>query len=809
MTRNRPAALGAALMLLAGSAGATPRSVELGATAEEAARRACWSYAAYLSLDAKGEPLLEGEKERRKARCETALAAWPVAARAEAGREVSRSFRVRHQAASEVVHAWSEDHEIALLEAAQGASKAIAKELKGLDRRRSALDAKVRPVRRDLEAARLAGNEPRHAALVAKLEPLEADRAAASADRALLAGYRAQVDAAAAVLAGLSRTASPRETAEERAARMLLAGFDDLRALGVAPAAKAIDAALGKSWIDLHARLLAARIVSRTPAKGEEASVLSDLTRLGDAWARAVALREALSEAERNASAEHSDAAFARLELLLEDSGDLAPEWARIAAGDAKEASRRAGLLAEAIADAEKRYPPKVIDPKLDPGRLPALRDPETEEVLSLHVDFARRTGLRVYDVPSDPANVRVENERGKLPKMPRNVYESRAVAIARYSELTGGAGLDEYRTILDGETVAGDQIHDILPRALDATLLTDPEVVEWIERDAAERAEVASIHDLAFSKGELRKISELDWRGIRRKWREYRDLSRAAGKDPDAIRFRAYLSDEDDVRLPLLEEVRERAERRDAAEFLVRLEAAGRADSPATETAALTAPTEATPLERAALDAALSAGDEARAAVLWRKVFGSGGTDPALLRLALEEARFARAATLKRDSVLGAGPLPRLEKLPPDRSLVGREDTSGAALAEVDPPPPATTDVRGRANAANAEPDGLAPAAEGDWTAAKAAWEDERTRRDQARIAHDQSLRQIRETTDANRRRHAQTVRDALGLGIGAAASCPDGQIPCHCPEAHDYTACHPGTYDDCSAGMIKHAFP
>lgn len=806
MKRRLPRVFVAMALLLSASAGADPRAVELAQEEEAAARRSCWEYVAYLALDAKGEPLIEGEKEKRKEVCRKNLTAWPLAARAAAGREASRALRVRHQAGNEVVRAWAKDNEVALLEAAQGVSAAIAAELTGLDRRQAKLEAKIRPIRRGLEAARLAGNEPRHAALVAKLEPLEEDRAAASADRALLAGYRVQVNAASAMLAGLSKPDGSRQIAEERAARALVSAFDDLLAIGSESARKKMEAALGGTWADLHARLSAARVVSRSYPTGREAVVLADLTRLGDAWARAVTLREALSEAERTGSTSNSDAAFRRLESLLEDSGDLAPEWARIAAADAKSASARANKLAEAMADAEKRFPPKVVDPKLDPGRLPGLRDPDTDEVMKLEVDFARRAGLRVYEIPSDPLNVRVESENGKLPKMPRTQFDARVVAIARYAELTAGAGMDEYRKILDGETVAGDQIHDILPRALDANLLADPEVVEWIRRDAAERAEVDSIHAIAYSKGELRKMSELDWRGIRRKWLEYRSLCRRAGEDPDPLRFRGYLSDEDRVRSPLEAKAKERAAKREEAAFLVRLEAAGDAGGPATDTLALTAPATATSLERGALEAALTAGDETRAAVLWRKVFGAGGTDPALLRLALDEARFARKATLERDSVLGAGPLPRLEKLPPDSALIGREDWSAPALAEVEPPPPATAEVRPQAMAAAAEPDGLAPAAEGDWTSAKAEWEEERRRRDQARIEHDAAVRQIREQTDANRRRHAQAVREGLGV---QASTCPEGQIPCQCPESHDFTACHPGTYDDCSAGMIKYAFP
>ena len=800
----------ATAMLLALSVGAgasaEPRAIEVAAEKQDAAIRSCWEYVAYLALDAKGAPLIAGEKEKRKAACRKDLSAWPLAARAEAGREVSRALRVRHQSGNEVVRAWAKDNEVALLEAAQGVSIAIAGELTGLDRRQALLDTKIQPLRRELDAARLAGNEPGHAALVARLEPLEADRAAAAADRALLAGYRAQVDAASAMLAGITKPEGPRRIAEERAARGLVSAFDDLLAIGSESAKKKMDAALGKTWPDLHARLSAARVVSRVYPTGREAVVLADLTRLGDAWARAVTLREALSEAERTGSASGSETAFLRLETLLEDSGDLAPEWARIAAADAKLAGLRARRLAESMADAEKRYPPKVVDPKLDPAKLPGIRDPDSDEVMTLEGDFARRTGIRVHNSASDPANVRVENEKGKFPKMPRNQYESRAVAIARYAELTGGAGLDEYRAILEGGTVPGDQIHDILPRELDANLLSDTEVVEWIRLDASERAEVESIHAIAYTKGELKKLSELDWRGIRRKWLEYRALCRRAGEDPEPLRFRGYLSDEDRVSVPLEAKAKERAAKREEAAFLVRLEAAGDAGSPATDTFALTAPAIATGLERSALEAALNAGDETRAAVLWRKVYGTGGADPALLRLALDEARFARKASLERDSVLGAGPLPKLEKLPPDRALMGREDFSGAALSEVELPPAATRDVRPQATAANVEPDGLAPAAEGDWTAAKTAWEDERRRRDQAVIEHEAAVRQIRETTDANRRRHAQTVREQLGM---QASSCPEGQIPCNCPESHDFTACHPGTYDDCASGMIKHAFP
>lgn len=796
----------AVLGLLSGGAGAEPRAIEIARDTEDVARRSCWEYAAYLALDAKGAPLITGEKEKRKAACRKDLTAWPLAARAEAGREASRALRVRYQTGNEVVRSWAKDNEVALLEAAQGVSAAIAAELTGLDRRQALLEGKIQPIRRELDAARLAGNEPGHAALVARLEPLEAERAAASADRALLAGYRAQVDSASAMLAGLTKPDGPRRIAEERAARALVSAFDDLLAIGSVSAKKKMDAALGKTWADLHARLSVARVVSRIYPTGREAVVLADLTRLGDAWARAVTLREALSEAERTGSASASDAAFTRLETLLEDSGDLAPEWARIAAADAKAAAVRAKKLGEAMADAEKRFPPKVVDPKLDPARLPGLRDPDTDEVMTLVADFARRTSLRVYEIPSDPLNVRVESEKGKLVKMPRAQFEARVVAIARYAELTAGAGMDEYRKILDGETVPGDQIHDILPRELDANLLADPEVVEWIRRDAAERAEVDSIHAIAYSKGELRKMSELDWRGIRRKWLEYRALCRRAGEDPEPLRFRGYLSDEDRVRVPLEAKAKERAEKREVAAFLVRLEAAGDAGYPATDTVALTAPATATSLERVALEAALTAGDETRAAVLWRKVYGPGGTDPALLKLALDEARFARRASLERDSVLGAGPLPRLEKLPADSALVGREDGSAPSLVEVDPPPAATTEVRPQAMAAASEADGLAPAAEGDWSTAKMAWEEERRSRDAAAIEHEAAVRTIRETTDANRRRHAQTVREQLGI---QASSCPEGQIPCQCPESHDFTACHPGTYDDCSAGMIKHAFP
>lgn len=810
-----------ALVSLAAGNGAVaePRSVEIEHEREADARLACWSYVALLSLDAKGQPIVPAEKPGRKSACERALATWPLATRAEAGREASRALRVRHQRANEVTLAWVKENEVAVLEAAQAVSGAIAGELSGLDKRQIALDAKIQPLRRRIDEARLAGNEPLHATFVARLEPLEAERAAAAADRALLSGYRKQIDGAAGTLAGLDRVPSSRATpaaiaarhaATERAARALVSAFDDLRALGLESAQKKMDAALAKTWTDLHVRLADAGIVTRSFPAGREAAILAELTRISDAWARAVALRAGLSEAERASDATAANAAslaaFRRLEALLEDAADLMPEWPRIAAADARAAAVRAESLAKAVAAAEKKLPPRVLDPKMDPASLPGIRDPKTKEVMTLETDFARRTGIRVWNLASDPPNVRVEADSGKLTVMPRNQYESRAIAIARYAELTAGAGMDEYRNILEGRTVPGDQIHDVLPRALDGGMVTDPEIVAWIREDAADRAEVAAVYEIAFTKGELAKISGLDWRGIRRKWREFRDLSRDAGMAPEPLRFRGWLSDEDEEREKLEPAAKKRAEAREKAAFLARLESAAGAGAAMTDTAALTAPTTATTLERSALEAALAAGDETRAAVLWRKVFGAGGTDPALLRMALDEARFQRSAVLKRDSVLGAGPLPKLEKLPADRALVPREDVSAAQIGLIEPPPPATTELRPHASAANAETDGLAPAAEGDWGAVKIVWDEERQRRDQAVIEHDQAVRTIRETTDANRRRHAQTLREALPI---AGGGCPEGQIQCGCPEAHDFTACHPGTYDDCSAGMIKHAFP
>lgn len=800
----------------------------------EDARQACDEYTAAQVAASKGAPLMPGEVERRKKRCDESLGKAQISIQAETARKAAAALQQQQKKADSVMLQWAQDNQKQLLQHAQTVGKS-------LDAHSAELDAQLRKVRDDsahlreqLHAARNDDDEYRR--IVDKLKPYELERLEIEKQKSKVQQVRRSLDDAASKL-GTLQTATDKlgeamDLADDvrageytKATQTVLSNLDEINDLRIDKVQRAIDENPWNTWDDLHRRLEDEGVLKKAQRMKSGIGVLKKVAAVKELYNEAVAFKQELDDIDADEyspqSTKDASKAFLAVSTLLDKASDYMPDHLQNAVKGTAAALGTVNNVRKAVSKAEEQRSQGAVNPNTVAGSertenvKDELRAPDSDGVLLLDDEFRDSTGVRVWR-DEGTGRVYVKNEDGELEGMSPEEWNRRRQAIANYGELTDGqASKDDYERLVQGRSVKGGQLGGLIPKNLDPDSLNDEEVTEWIRHESAERAAAETAYTGAYSQAQWDALSPGEKLAIRNKWRELQELSRAAGRgDPTPLQFNAFLENEEGNR----ERLEEMAAQRRAEE-----EALAAADEQLDADGGTASDTDATfgkdgiasDMDPQEFDEQLelmadllASGDDAGAIEIYQRLTGASEEEARIyMDEVKDEVAFQEDAEDAQGTTVGTDDeVPDLDELPDDDALIDEEGRS----VRLDPDaqdPDDFVDVDDAVRDRRRRRDGVTQASgQGAWDEIDRALDRERRNRDRAVADHNRTVQDIERQTARNRANHQNTVREAFG---SPPSQCPPGLIPCGCPETHDYVWCHPEIPGGCSQRMSAHDFP
>lgn len=797
------------------------------------AREACDEYKAAVHQAGKGVPFVAGEIDRRKQRCEQLLQKAQIDMQADTARRAASAMAAQKSKADSVVMSWAQANQGKLLKTAKDADTRLQQHDAALQKDADDVEARLRKMRPELQAAREAGDDDAYRRVVQRMKPLEHERNEVLARKARLAQRRSSLRDAVSSLERLQDATGKLDEALTlkdnlqageygKATQTVLSKLKELNDERIQGLEESIDQNLGETWDDLHRRLADEGVLksSRRIRSGFEA--LDQVNKIKEVYDKIVAHKETLAEIERDPysprATKDAAAAFATMGRLLDEASDYLPDSMQNLAKGTAAALSSVNDVRAAVSRAEAQRSQNAINTNTMAGQerteeFPELDSPDSDGVLTVDRDFENDTGIQVYVDNANENYVYINGKDGKLERISREEFDRRRNAIARLGELTDGqASKDDYETLLQGGKVTQDD-SPFVPNELDSDALNDPENQDWIRREARERAAAEQAYSEAFTPEAWDELSDLEKLQMRQKWRDFQELSRRAGRgDPTPNQFNAFLNNEEAQRQRLDELIaqREKDEEQQGDDDLDAALDEATDDSTATsETDSIfDEEMEGTDEQRDLLEQLLADGDLDAAADLYQEMTGADPDEAdAFVTAAADDAQFVEDTEDRQGTSLGSDEeVADLDELPDDETLLDEEgeeislgdDTEGIR---------SDIDVDEANRDASRRRDGRARGS-GRSRAAAQAEELMRRERGAARSSmreHERTVQEIERQTARNRANHQRTVREAFGR---PPDHCPAGLIPCGCPETHDYVWCHPEIPGGCSQKMSRHDF-